>query len=93
MRLAAVAALQQQFGRFRVLQIILRVLDAAIDFLPRLDADEHQPTTSGLVFHGSHETTFSTERSIWIKNPVQLALRATGPQSSENSVNIQLCDV
>jgi hypothetical protein len=56
-RLAAVAALQQQFGRFRVLQIILRVLDAAIDFLPRLDTDEHQPTTSGLVFHGSHETS------------------------------------
>jgi hypothetical protein len=49
-RLAAVAALQQQFGRFRVLQIILRALDAAIDFLPRLDADEHQPTTMNLSY-------------------------------------------
>jgi hypothetical protein len=91
-RLAAVAALQQQFGRFRVLQIILRELDAAIDFLPRLDADEHQPTTRGLVFHGNHETTFSTEHSD-LDQKFGTARATCDGQSSEIPANTQLCDV
>jgi len=51
MRLAAMAAAQQQFGRFRPLQIVLRVNDTAIDLFAGLGADKRQPAASRCFLH------------------------------------------
>jgi hypothetical protein len=50
-RLAAMTAAFQQFGRFRSLQIISRVDDAGVDFLSRLHADQRQPADGWGFLH------------------------------------------
>ncbi len=67
-RLAAITAALQQFGRFRPLQIISRVDDAGIDFLSRLHADQSQPADGRVLLHDlllNH--AFTTSVLIWIK--------------------------
>lgn len=66
-RLAAMAAAQQQFGRFRPFQIISRVDDVGIDLFARLGADERQLTASGLFSHDNDETTSSFSFTTIIK--------------------------
>jgi len=50
-RLAAMATALQHFGRLRPLQIVLRVDDAGVDLLSRLQADQGQPASRRVFLH------------------------------------------
>ena len=67
-RLAAMTAAFQQFGRFHPLQIISRVDDAGIDFLSRLHAEQRQPADGRVLLHNlCLYHAFTTSLLIWIK--------------------------